>query len=399
MTRNHGPVNGQSRRVRAPGRVNLIGEHLDYNGLPVLPVALDRHVELTFQGSNGPGVSCVSTGVGFEPVSFSLDEAIEPGPQGDWGNYLRAAGQALARVRGPLRGFEGCFSSSLPIAAGLSSSSALLVASALALIAHNELEFTPTQLMLLLAEAERYVGTAGGGMDQAICLGGQEGHALHIGFDPLELLAIPVPVSWRFVIASSLVPAAKSGAAQRAYNSRVEECRHALTAVVRKLGESVPDYVTLRSRWDTEVLLDVGRAILDHVHSSRFRHVLTEADRVADAVDAMREDDLERFGRLMLASHASLRDDYQVSCPELDRMVACAMNAGAAGARLTGAGFGGCVVALVEEAGCTSLLDELWEQSYVPRGLGGERRDEVLFVVRPSGGARVEGIPSFHETF
>lgn len=399
MTRNHGTVNRQPRRVRAPGRVNLIGEHLDYNGLPVLPVALDRHVELTFQGSNGPGVSCVSTGVGFEPVSFSLGEAIEPGPQGDWGNYLRAAGQALCRVRGPLRGFEGRVSSSLPIASGLSSSSALVVASALALIEHNELEFTPSELMLLLADAERYVGTAGGGMDQAICLGGREGHALHIGFEPLELLAIPVPVSWRLVIASSLVPAAKSGAMQRAYNSRVEECRHALTVVARKLGESVPDYVTLRSRWETKVLLDIGQATLDEWPYRRFHHVLTEADRVADAVDAMREDDLERFGRLMLASHLSLRDDYQVSCPELDELVDCAMASGAAGARLTGAGFGGCVVALVEETGCTSLLDELSEQYYVPRGLGGERRDEVLFVARPSGGARVESIPSFDETF
>ncbi len=392
MRRNSSPVNGQTTRVIAPGRVNLIGEHIDYNGLPVLPVAIDRGLEVTFRGSDDSVISCVSRDERFDPVRFSLSETIERGPPGHWGNYVRAAGQALCRARGPLRGFEAQIVSSLPIAAGLSSSSALVVGIALAIIAENGLEFAPRELMILLAEAERYVGTAGGGMDQATILGGRHGHALHIGFDPLVLLPIPVPDSWRIVVASSLVPAAKSGAARRVYNARVEECRQALAEVARTLGEPVPDYVTLRTHWDTSVLLDVGKGALDDLHHRRFRHVLTEADRVTGAVEAMRRCDLVGFGRLMVASQVSLREDYEVSCPDLDELVDCSLAAGAAGARLTGAGFGGCVVSLVGEEECDALLDEMWTEYYLPRGLAEQGRSEVLFVARPSAGARVEEV-------
>lgn len=348
MTGDGPVVNGTVRVARAPGRVNLIGEHTDYNGLPVLPMALDRAVRIRFRPSPDGTVHLTNVEPHFAPVTFLVSDAIPPGVQGEWGNYPRAAGEVLARECGITRGIVGTVESRVPVAAGLSSSSALVVATALALLDTNGVTVPPERLMELLAQGERYVGLGGGGMDQAISLGGRVGHAMRIDFRPtLALTAVPLPADWRIVVAESGVPAAKATGARAGYNSRVRECREALDRfTARWLEEPCADYQDLLARMEPQEALARAETALNGELLQRFRHVVSEGDRVARAEAAMRAGDAAAFGALMRGSHVSLREDYAVSSPELDRLVAAADAAGAAGARLTGAGFGGCTVAL-----------------------------------------------------
>ena len=360
-----------SRLVCAPGRVNLIGEHTDYNGLPVFPMAIQRSVRIAFRPRDDARVRLANLDPRFEPREFEIGPEVEPFPAGDWGNYPKAAAQALARRASIRRGLDGLVSGDVPSAAGLSSSSALAVASALALLSANGTDIDRLELMELCARAERYVGTESGGMDQAICLGGRAGHAVLIEFEPLRLRPTPVPSDWRFVVANTFVEAKKSGAAQAAYNARVRECSEAL----RRLGLAGRSYRELVAAHPLGELLELVERKLEGTLRRRFCHVVGENARVEDARAAMLEGDLAAFGRMMDASHASLRDDYEVSCAELDRLVERARAAGAAGARLTGAGFGGCAVALCRANRLERLLDRL------------EGAEPIE--VRPSGGARV----------
>jgi galactokinase len=383
-----------SHVASAPGRVNLIGEHTDYNGLAVLPMAIQFRVYVAFRRRDDTTVQVTSTAPGFEPHTFTLVDPLPPYPLGDWGNYVKAACQTLLRAVGAMPGVDATIHSDVPVAAGLSSSSALVVACAVALLEASGRQVPPLVLARLLAEGERYVGTQGGGMDQAIALGGRSGSAARIGFDPLSLRLVPVPAWWRFVVANSLVRAEKSGAAQETYNRRTAECRAALQRVVAYLGaRDVACYVDLRARYADGELLKAGAAVLDPTLRRRFRHVISEATRVDEAVGALEAAALERFGRLMAASHASLRDDYEVSCPELDALVDVARAGGAAGARLTGAGLGGSIVALVSAGREDDLLQELAVRFYRPRG-----HDQALrsphhaFVARPSDGATVAAV-------
>src|SRR5256886_15797883 len=209
-----------SRLVRAPGRVNLMGEHIDYCGLPVLPMALSRGVRVAFERRADRGTRLVNADARFAPGFFTIDASIPPAPAGDWSNYARAAAQALAQRFPDLRGVDALVQSDLPIAAGLSSSSALVVAMALALLHANGVTVPALELIELLAQGERYVGTAGGGMDQAIILGAQAGCASRIDFRPLRLTPTAVPADWRVFVAWSLVDAEQSGGAQQADHER-----------------------------------------------------------------------------------------------------------------------------------------------------------------------------------
>ena len=378
------------RVSRAPGRVNLIGEHIDYNGLPVLPMALDREIVLRFRPRSDARVILRNTDSRFQPTEFEASADIPKAPAGAWGNYPRAAAQILWRETGPLTGLEGEISSNLPAAAGLSSSSALVVATALALLDSIGREVPRNQLMAMLARGERYVGLAGGGMDQAISLGGRSGHAMRIDFRPsVSLTSVPVPDDWRIIVASSMVEAAKSAGARDAYNSRVAECRSALELVAtRGLGIDPPaDYHELLGRVPAAELLEPARAVLPELLYRRFRHVVTEAVRVAEAEESLRRADLASFGRLLQASHASLRDDYEVSGPELDQLVSIAVGAGAAGARLTGAGFGGAILAVASAGDAPHVIETLRREFYEPRRVAS--LNEVLFPVEPSAGASV----------
>lgn len=392
-------------RVLAPGRVNLIGEHTDYNGLPVLPMAIDRAIRVDFRVSGEAMVRLDSPEARFARCEFRLDGPIEAAARGDWSNYVRAAALGLGEHGVELRhGIAGTVAGDVPIAVGLASSSALVVATALALLKANEVEIPSVELAALMARAERFVGLQGGEMDQAACLHGIGGHAMRIEFEPLRVTPVAMPKWWRLVVASSLVSAEKSGGTRDAYNERARQCREALegmgggavaggdgweTEEVRGgVVASRPTYRDLVADHDLDGVLRRAREVLSPVLFRRFRHVVMEGHRVALAEEAMRNGEMDRFGDLMVQSHDSLRDDYEVSTAELDEMVEIALKAGATGARLTGAGFGGCIVALCETRAVTPVMQALGRRFYAPR-LGGPPRRDVMFVAKPARGAWV----------
>lgn len=367
--------------MQAPGRVNLIGEHIDYNGFGVLPMAIDRGIAAAWRPRQDRRVVLRSL-QGYAPRELELEPPIAPYGPGDWGNYMKAAAQGLLDRGLALRGAEMLVDASLPQSAGLSSSSALVVLSALVLLEAAGCSMPRVELASLLAEAEKYVGTQGGGMDQAASLLGRAGHALRIDFRPLRAEPLPFFADHVVVVANSLVRAPKAETA--GYNSRASECRRAAAAAARSLGLAA----------DPQPLLAdlLGAAAPDAIVAAaprellpRVRHVLNEAARVDAACDALRACDAAAFGRLMDESHASCRDDYEISCPALERLVAIAREAGAIGARLTGAGFGGCAIALARRADAPALLAGLAAGFY--RGLEPARVAEALFVVEPADGA------------
>jgi galactokinase len=351
--------------------VNLIGEHIDYAGLSVLPAALDRSIRILLSVRTDSQVRLETADPGFRPFTLDLSEPIQRAEDGAWSNYPRSA---LAHLSDKLsRGFDGLVTSDLPPAAGLSSSSALVVATGIAALASEGVipspPFGQTQAIRDLdgalafagemAAAERFTGTMGGGMDQAASIGGEAGAAVLIGFDPLSLQGIPIPPTWAFVIADSRVAAEKSGPARDAYNSRREAALEAIARIAP--GARYSDLVR---RPDLGALLDSAAKELPDTLARRFRHVLTEGHRVTAAVSALQADDPDRFGELMSESHRSLRDDYEVSHAALDELVEIGVAHGAKGARLTGAGFGGSVVILTERASASSLIAALDRDFY-----------------------------------
>jgi N-acetylgalactosamine kinase len=416
--------------VRAPGRVNLLGEHTDYNGLPVLPMAIDRSVLIAGAPRDDRCVTVGNVAPQFASRSYTLAESIPAFSSGDWGNYSKAAAQGMVRhCAGQLeRGADLLVDGDIPRGAGLSSSSALVVASALALIAANDIEVPYETLAELLPLAERYVGTLSGGMDQAVSLLARAGHALRLDFFPLRVRTVPLPAGVAVVVCHSLVPAEKSSGAQHGYNLRVIECRLGCRVLERALGSGLPrglrtlgDLVTLfpgrpllefleylqlaerplsvaeiaaavgtspeRLRSDCGIGRDSG----DHFNLvRRVRHVFSEAERVNQAEDYLRAGDAAGFGRLMAASHGSCRDDYEISCPELEALVSTAMHAGAIGARLTGAGFGGCSVNLVFDADVHTFLQRIDRDFYAARLPAGAQAGDYRFIFKPQGGACVQ---------
>lgn len=372
--------------------MNLIGEHTDYNGLPVFPMALQREARIELRPRDDGLVRLSNADPEFPAVAFEIGGDIERGPVGSWENYVKAPAQELARRFAITRGFDGVLSSDVPVASGLSSSSAIVNVVGLALAEINEVGLDVLELADVMADAERYTGTRGGGMDQAISLAARAGHATRIDFSPLRTTHVPIPVDWRFIVADTGVRAEKSGSAQGAYNRRREECEEALAQVGAGLvrggwmGAAPDGYRDLLGAVQARELLDRATEILSGSLLRRFRHVITEAGRVEEAQDALRAADHGGFGTLMDASHGSLRTDYHVSSAELDELVALAKEGGAAGARLTGAGFGGCVVALASPSTVDEVLESLVAGYYEPRGMTGNL-DRHLFVAVPSEGA------------
>ncbi len=360
----------------APGRVNLVGDHIDYHDLPVLPMALERGVHVVFRAVGGSRVRVANMEPHFEPVSFDASPAPVPAGAGHWGNYVRAGVAAIhgwaaqefdGGVEGAGRsgGFDAVVTSSLPVAAGLSSSSALVVAFGLAALESlrpfvGPGRLAPEQMAALLAAGERYVGTAGGGMDQAASIGGVAGHALRIEFDPLAWQPVPLPPAWTVIVAHSGVRAEKSGASQADYNRLRREGERALACVADALG--APTAYRLLVRRPEAELASAAEGVLDHHMRAVFDHVVSEAGRVDRAWLALQSADGEAFGRIMDRSHASLTERCGVGHPALDELVATARAAGAWGARLTGAGFGGSIVALAEGSNTNAVLAALSER-------------------------------------
>jgi galactokinase len=383
--------------VRAPGRVNLIGEHTDYNDLPALPMAIQRAVRVALRPRDDGLVVLHSADPSFPSIEFELRPGIPADAQGHWGNYAKAPANELARRFAIWRGFDGVLASDVPVAAGLSSSSAIVIAVGLTLAHINEVPVEERAFADLLADAEHYTGTRGGGMDQAVSLAARVGCAAKLSFSPLRIQHVPVPEEWSFVVAHTGVRVEKSGPAQKAYNLRRSECEDALEQVVEEVVRSNLARTTPNSYPDLLRLLGPQRALslaeetLDRNLFRRFRHVVTEARRVEEAVDRLRSADLAGFGTLMDASHGSLRTDFLMSSGELDELTAIAREGGALGARLTGAGLGGCIVALAEMQAVDTVLETLVREYYEPRKLADDI-DARLFVAIPSEGASVQAV-------
>lgn len=384
-------MNGDwSHRIVVPGRVNLIGEHIDYAGLSVLPMAIDRRLTLDLRPRSDGLVRIVNAQVELGERGVRLSDPGVALPAGDWGNYVRAAAIGLAEAGLPAGGFDGRLTTDLPPAAGLSSSSALVVASALGMMVAAETEL-PDALTLaaILARAEGHTGTRGGGMDQAAILAGRRGMAVRIDFDPLAATPIPIPDGWSFIVGHSLEQAEKSGTVQATYNARRGEVENALRVAVAAIP-GTPNDATYAELLEEHSAAELTRdaAEFDAPLGSRFRHVVSEADRVRAATECLRSNDVAGFGRLMLASHASLCDEFEVSTASLDALVGEACEGGALGARLTGAGLGGCVVVLVRTVDAPVVMRHLAGTFYASRGVVPTR--DHLFLASPAGGARVE---------
>jgi galactokinase len=357
----------------APGRVNLIGEHIDYHSLPVLPMAIGRRVTVHFTPSTGTQIHASSKD-GFPPRSFTWTQSIPPYESGDWGNYLKAAARAVALRWGVRNGIHAEITGNIPPAAGLSSSSALLVAFTIALLQANQIEATLEELMDILPDGEQYVGTRGGGMDHAISLAGQQGCALEIHFQPFRTRPIRIPADWAFLVAHSLRTAEKSSAVREHYNQR----RYAGQRALQTLGLS--SYHPLPNP-------ELAARLTDSLERRCFLHVVTEAARVQQAIAALESSDAGTFGRILNEGHRSLRDQLEVSCPELDRLTDSALHAGALGARLTGAGFGGCAIILTTQSQLRAIKQNLIETFY--------RGDPAhIFEAVPSQGAMAAGTSS-----
>ena len=433
--------------VRAPGRVNLIGEHTDYNGYPALPMAIDRDFVFVLASNSAQTVHLQNEDPAFSTRAFDAAFPVAPYQQGDWGNYVKAAVHGIleAGLVDPNHalGFDTIIGGTIPESAGLSSSSALVVASALAFLAANTITVDKKSLADLLARAERYVGSEGGGMDQAVSLLAEAGKALKIDFFPLRTKATPLPDDIVFVVCNSLIRAPKSENVRYAYNRRVVECRLAAAllskAVTQRTGRTItvnrladlsaerlgvePD---LLSDWALQAMgnhplllveiaqrlgktretiekenctLRDGSTLKEPADGfrvwSRYRHVVTEAERVELTGRALQEGNVAEIGSLMNLSHASCRDDYEISCPELEALVSIAREHGALGARLTGAGFGGCTVNAVLKDNVEHFVQGMtaeYYEGYVKREtegvfIGYSDLQDVMFPCRASKGA------------
>jgi galactokinase len=329
-----------TRVFRAPGRVNLIGEHTDYNEGFVMPAAINFSTTVTITARADRRLSVFSENC-EETIEFDLDEP-KPRAAGHWSDYVKGVAVVLERSGHRLQGANLRIHGEVPLGAGLSSSAALEVSTAYALLANSGLNVPPVEVAKLCQRAENeFVGMRCGIMDQFICCCGQVDKAVMLDCRSLEYRLLPLPASVRLVISNTMV---KHELASSEYNVRRAECE----AGVQHFAQSRPNVRALRDVTAAE--LERSRVDLSDVIYRRCRHVVSENTRVLEAAEALESSDLEAFGQLMNESHRSLRDDYEVSCKELDLMVELAGQVkGVYGSRMTGGGFGGCTISMVRE--------------------------------------------------
>jgi galactokinase len=348
---------------RAPGRVNLIGEHTDYNDGFVLPAAIgfccwvaaarrsDRKLAIHSENFN-------------ETVEASLD-SLAPPQKKHWANYPLGVAWALEEAGKRLSGTNLFIAGEVPLGAGLSSSAAIEVAVGFALLNQSRYEVDRTELAKLCQRAENeFVGARVGIMDQFVSCHGRAGHALLLDCRSLEFELVKLPSEVQLVICNTMV---KHEIGSGDYNIRRTECEEGL----RKLQSVLPGIRALRDV--TLAQLEEHRGLLEQRVYSRCRHVITESERVMKAVEAFKKEDLKALGPLMRASHLSLRDDYEVSCKELDLMTEIAVaQRGLIGARMTGGGFGGCTINLVAAAAVEEFKRKVSAQYFEKTGLNPE---------------------------
>ena len=369
----HARFGGDPRLFRAPGRVNLIGEHTDYNGGFVMPAAIAFDTWVAVAPSDS-GEVVVYSAQQSQSANFPAAEA-EPRPRHDWTDYVRGVKVQLEQAGVRIEGTNMVVDGHVPIGAGLSSSAAIEVATALALLDMAAVDLDRMSSARLCQRAENeFVGARCGIMDQFASLHGQGGHSMLLDCRSLEYRLLPLPSEVKLVICNTMV---KHSLAAGEYNARRAECE----ACVRELSVVHPGISSLRDVNADDLRRDAGR--LAEPLGRRLRHVVTENARVLRAGEALESGDMQRFGELMYESHISLRDDFEVSCRELDLMVEIARAIpGTIGARMTGGGFGGCTVNLVKQTAVNEFVEQVSENYQQQTGITPE-----IYVTEANDGA------------
>ena len=361
----------------APGRVNLIGEHTDYNEGFVLPMAIEKKIIMLGQLRNDRLVQVFDLGYKVE-AKFSLDD-LTPIKKDKWANYLMGVIDEIQKAGYILQGANIIFRSDIPQKAGLSSSAALEVVTALTMSELNSLKIEPVKMARLCQQAENnFVGVACGIMDQYISVLGKKGYALMIDCRSNKYELVPfTDKNYKIVICNSKV---ERGLVDSKYNQRRKECKQATEFFTDQLERKISALrdVTIND------LDRFGTKLPDPIFR-RARHIITENNRVLTSMGVLKNNDFAAFGQLMVESHQSLRDDYEVSCPELDLLVDLALNEeGILGARMTGAGFGGCTINLAKKAYLEHFIEVISEKYKKKAGIIPE-----IYVSSPTAGAKM----------
>ena len=355
--------------ARAPGRVNLIGEHTDYNDGFVLPCAISRQTLVAARRRDDRQVRAVAGDLGGVETSFALDTPIRPDAAAPWSNYLRGMADGLLAVGLDLPGADLAILGDMPRGAGLSSSAALENAAGLALAAlAGQADFDRTRLALIGQRAEHlFAGCQCGIMDQLVSARAVAGAALLIDCRSLECTPVPLPADVAVMIVHSGIA---RGLVDGEYNLRRQQCeaaaRHFGVAALRDLAELPPP------------------GGLDPVAYARARHVVGENARTLAAADALRAGDLAQVGQLMAASHAAMRDDFAITLPAIDRLVELLQQAigSDGGARMTGGGFGGAVVAVLPQGRVEAVRAAVLGHYHTPDG-----QAPLIMIERAAAGA------------
>jgi galactokinase len=361
-----------ARLVQAPGRVNLIGEHTDYNDGFVLPCAINRGTTIAARTREDMRVRVVAADYGGMVDEFRIDEPIVPRTDVSWANYVRGSVKHLLAHGVDVRGADLALAGNVPQGAGLSSSASLEVAVIQAFKTLYRLDaVNPTDMARIAQAAEnRFVGCACGIMDQLISARGVEGHALLIDCRSLEATPVHLPADLAVMIVHSRV---QRGLVGSEYNLRRQQCEVAAhhLGVPALRDVSVSAFLSQHD-WPDDVI------------RRRARHIVTENQRTLDAAAALAEGDLRRVGQLMAQSHASMRDDFEITVPAIDRLADLLQNAigDAGGCRMTGGGFGGCVVALLPTSSVERVANEVAAAYRAPSG-----ENATVYVCSASDGA------------
>lgn len=359
--------------VQAPGRVNLIGEHTDYNDGFVLPCAIDYHTVICGSPRSDRRVQVIAVDYAGERDEFALDAAIEPRRDRLWANYVRGVVKFLRQAGHRLAGADLAISGNVPQGAGLSSSASLEVATGQFFKTQNGLNIAPAELARIGQRAENlFVGCNCGIMDQLISAQGESGHALLIDCRDLTTQAVAIPAGVAVVIINSNV---QRGLVGSEYNTRRRQCEEA----ARFFGVKALRDVSLSA-------FNARPPGLDQVAARRARHIITDSQRAIDLAHALDASDLPRISELMAQSHASMRDDFEITHPAIDALVDIVKNVlgSDGGVRMTGGGFGGCAVALMPSALVPPVRAAVAEQYPAASGL-----QASIYVCHASAGAGV----------
>ena len=421
--------------IQVPGRVNLIGEHIDYCGYGVHPMAIEQNILVAIAADKHEQVLHLANVNKNKYPDFKFDLSsteikIEKG-QPHWWNYflcgIKGVAEDVLSKNKPLRGMKCILDGEIPPSAGLSSSSAVVVSAAISTVVCNEAKCSRSDLADLCARSERFIGTQGGGMDQAIELLAEKGSAKLIEFNPLKATNVQLPEGALFVIANSLAEANKAAGSE--FNQRVVECRLACKVLAKSL--SIDNWRSVMKLKDVQELAkktmeQMATFVQQHLHQEpytkselssilgmsekeieqgiltentkhlqefklfqRALHVYSEAGRVYQFKSACDEKkNLEELGKLMFDSHDSCTRLYECSHKQLDELVSLSKKHGALGARLTGAGWGGCIVALVPEERLSDFVKGLQTDYYDKlEAANGKKTSEYLFPTQPGAGA------------